>query len=172
MRHRVHRHPSFLGCATLSLALTLPAAGMVGIGESGERRVRPRSSGSATRRVPIRRAKADRAAIGGVRRFRIVLFGDEGKFVPERRKRVAAFADEPDRLTATVMFAPQEQSVRLFGYAAQRPTVTAETGSAGAVAFDKRTGRFEVSVSPSPEQVHEGPGRDPVRQAIVSLHGR
>jgi hypothetical protein len=110
--------------------------------------------------------------VAPVSRAGIVLFGDEGKFVPDRRKRVAAFADEPDRPTATVMFAPQEQSVRLFGYAAQRPTVTAETGSAGAVAFDKRTGRFEVSVSPSPEQVHEGPGRDPVRQAIVSLHGR
>jgi hypothetical protein len=29
----VHRHLSFLGCATLSLALTLSAAGMVGIGD-------------------------------------------------------------------------------------------------------------------------------------------
>jgi len=67
------------------------------------------------------------------------------------------------------MFAPREQSVRLFGYATQRPTVTAQTGSTGEVAFDKRTGRFEVSVSPGPEQRHEGPAGDPVRQAIVSL---
>src|SRR3979411_1537169 len=70
------------------------------------------------------------------------------------------------------MFAPQEQSVRLFGCAARRPTVTAEAGSAGEVAFDNSTGRFEVSVSPSPEQVREGPGNDPVRRAIVSLHSR
>ena len=110
--------------------------------------------------------------VAPVSRAGIALLGDEGKFVPDGRKRVAALADEPERLTATVMFAPQEQSVRLFGYAAQRPTVTAQSGSAGAVAFDKRTGRFEVSVSPSPEQVLEGPGRDPVHQAIVSLYSR
>jgi hypothetical protein len=110
--------------------------------------------------------------VAPVARAGIALLGDEGKFVPDGRKRVAALADEPDRLTATVMFAPQEQSVRLFGYAARRPTVTAEAGSAGEVAFDNSTGRFEVSVSPSPEQVREGPGNDPVRQAIVSLHSR
>jgi hypothetical protein len=110
--------------------------------------------------------------VAPVSRAGIALLGDEGKFVPDGRKRVAALGDEPDRLTATVMFAPQEQSVRLFGYATRRPTVTAQTGSAGEVAFDKRTGRFEVSVSPSPEQVHEGPGNDPVRQAIVSLQSR
>jgi hypothetical protein len=102
----------------------------------------------------------------------IALLGDEGKFVPDGRKRVAALGNEPDRLSATVMFAPQEQSVRLFGYAARRPTVTAEAGSAGEVAFDNSTGRFEVSVSPSPEQVREGRGNDPVRRAIVSLYSR
>jgi len=62
--------------------------------------------------------------------------------------------------------------VRLFGYAIGQPTVTAQAGSVGEVAIDKRTGRFEVSVSPSPEQVHEGPGNDLVRQAIVSLQSR
>jgi hypothetical protein len=102
----------------------------------------------------------------------IALLGDEGKFVPDGRKRVAALGNEPDRLSATVMFAPQEQSVRLFGYATRRPTITAQAGSVGDVAFDKWTGCFEVPVSPSPEQVHEGPGNDPVRQAIVSLHSR
>ena len=110
--------------------------------------------------------------VAAISRAGIALLGDEGKFVPDGRKRIAALGDEPDRLTATVMFAPQEQSVRLFGYATGRPTVTAQTGSAGEVAFDGRSGRFEVSVSPSPEQVHEGPGNDPVRQAIVSLQSR
>ena len=110
--------------------------------------------------------------VAPVARAGIALLGDEGKFVPDGRKRVAALADEPDRLSATVMFAPQEQSVRLFGYAARRPTVTAEAGSAGEVAFDNSTGRFEVSVSPSPQQVRESPGDDPVRRAIVSLHSR
>ncbi len=36
------------------------------------------------------------------------------------------------------------------------------------VAFDQQTGRFEVSVSPSPEPLHENPAGDSVRQAIVS----
>jgi hypothetical protein len=110
--------------------------------------------------------------VAPVARAGIALLGDEGKLVPDGRKRIAALGDEPDRLTATVMFAPQEQSVRLFGYAARRPTVTAEAGSAGEVAFDNSTGRFEVAVSPSPEQLRERPGNDPVRQAIVSLHSR
>ena len=48
--------------------------------------------------------------VAPVSRAGIALLGDEGKFVPDGRKRVAALADEPDRLTATVMFAPQEQS--------------------------------------------------------------
>ena len=110
--------------------------------------------------------------VAAISRAGIALLGDEGKFVPDGRKRIAALDDEPDRLIATVTFAPQEQSVRLFGYATGRPTVTAQTGSAGEVTFDKRTGRFEVSVSPSPAQVHEGTGNDPVRQAIVSLQSR
>jgi hypothetical protein len=36
MRHRVHRHPSFLGCATLSLALTLSAPPCHAAGTSAE----------------------------------------------------------------------------------------------------------------------------------------
>src|SRR6266850_2861867 len=108
--------------------------------------------------------------VAAVSRARIALFGDESKFVPDGRKRIAALDDEPDRLIATVTFAPQEKSVRLFGYATRRPTVTAATGSVGEVSFDKRTGRFAVSVSPSLEPVHEGPGNDPVYRAIISLH--
>ncbi len=110
--------------------------------------------------------------VAPVSRAGIALLGEEGKFVPDGRKRIAALDDEPGRLTATVIFAPLEQSVRLFGYAPRRPTVTAQTGSAGEVAFDRRTGRFEVSVSPGPEAGIEGPGNDPVRQAIVSLQSR
>ena len=110
--------------------------------------------------------------VAAVSRAGIALLGDEGKFVPDGRKRIATLDDEPDRLIATVTFAPQEKSVRLFGYAIGQPTVTAQAGSVGEVAIDKRTGRFEVSVSPSPEQVHEGPGNDLVRQAIVSLQSR
>jgi hypothetical protein len=104
-----------------------------------------------------------------VSRSGIALFGDEGKFVPDGRKRIAALADGPKQLTATVTFAPQERSLRLFGYAPRRPTVTAQAGSVGEVRFDKSTGRFEVEVSPGSERLSEGPGGDPVQRAVIAL---
>jgi hypothetical protein len=101
----------------------------------------------------------------------VALVGDDGKFVPDGRKRIASMVEDKNRMTVTVTFAPQEKSVRLFGYAARRPGITAQTGSAGEVAFDEATGRFEVSVSPSRERVNESPGNDPIQQAIVSIKG-
>jgi hypothetical protein len=105
-----------------------------------------------------------------VSRLGIALFGDESKFVPDGRKRIASVLEEPERLVATVIFAPQEASVRLFGYAERQPTVTALSGSVSAPDFDKRTGRFAVSVSPGPQPSTETPGNDPVRQATIALH--
>jgi hypothetical protein len=107
-----------------------------------------------------------------VSRAGVALFGDDGKFVPDGRKRIASLVDQPNRLTATVTFAPQEKSVRLFGYATRRPKITAQMGTAGDVAFDGETGRFEVSVSPGRGRVNEGPANDPVQQAIVSIRSR
>jgi hypothetical protein len=107
-----------------------------------------------------------------VPRAGIALFGDEAKLVPDGHKRIAALGDEPERVTATVTFAPQEQSVRLFGYAPRRPAVTAQTGSLGELDFDAGSGRFEVTVSPGSQQVVEGPGADPVRHAVVILQER
>jgi hypothetical protein len=107
-----------------------------------------------------------------VPRAGIALFGDEAKLIPDGHKRIAALEDEPDRVTATVTFAPQEQSIRLFGYAPHRPAVTAQTGSVGELDFDSGSGRFEVIVSPGQEQVADGPGADPVRHAVVILQER
>jgi hypothetical protein len=101
----------------------------------------------------------------------VALFGDDGKFVPDGRKRVASIVEERNRLTVTVTFAPQEKAVRLFGYAMRRPAITAQTGSADEVTYDEATGRFEVSVSPSRERMNERPGNDPVQHAIVSIQG-
>lgn len=106
-----------------------------------------------------------------VSRAGVALFGDDSKFVPDGRKRIASIAEEGNRLIVTVTFAPQEKVVRLFGYAMRRPAITAQSGSAGEVTFDEKTGRFEVSVSPSPERVNEGPGNDPVQQATLSIQG-
>jgi hypothetical protein len=102
----------------------------------------------------------------------VALFGDDSKFVPDGRKRIAAIVDERNKLTATVTFAPEEETVRLFGYARRQPTVTAQLGSAVDFTFDDKTGRFEVSVAPGRGLVKEAPGNDPVRRAIVSIYGR
>jgi hypothetical protein len=110
--------------------------------------------------------------LASVSRAGVALVGDGGKFVPDGRKRVAIVVDGRDNLTATILFALEEDAVRLFGYATRRPTVAARVGSAGAFAFDEETGRFEVSVSPSRERVNGGPSGDPVRRAIISIQTR
>ena len=101
----------------------------------------------------------------------VALFGDDAKFVPDGRKRIAAIAEQGNRLTVTVTFAAHETAVRLFGYAPRRPQISAQTGSASELSFDEATGRFEISVSPSRERLIESPGGDPVQQAILSIQG-
>jgi hypothetical protein len=101
----------------------------------------------------------------------VALFGDEGKFVPDGRKRIAAIAEIKNHLMVTVTFAPQEKALRLFGYSMRRPAITAESGSVEKITFDEKTGRFEVTVSPSGDRVNEPPGNDPVQHAIVSIQG-
>lgn len=107
--------------------------------------------------------------VAPVGRSGIALIGDQDKFVPDGRRRIAALDDAPGRLTAKVEFAAEESSVHLFGYAARAPLVDAGGGTAGSVAFDPASGRFDVEVSPGPGKLRESPGGDPVREARVSL---
>jgi hypothetical protein len=102
----------------------------------------------------------------------IALIGDDGMLVPDGRKRIASVIDDGNGLTATVTLAPEDKSVRLFGYATRRPTITAPLGSVSEVAFDEPTGRFEVSVVPNHERVTEEPGNEPVQRAIVLIRSR
>jgi hypothetical protein len=106
-----------------------------------------------------------------VSRAGVALFGDDGKFVPDGRQRIASIVEQGNRLTVTVTFALQEKSVRLFGYANRRPAIAELSGSASEVTYDETTGRFEVTVTPSRERLNERPGNDPVREAIVSILG-
>lgn len=109
--------------------------------------------------------------VAPVARSGIALFGDRDKFVPDGHKRIAELGDEPGRLSAKVRFAAQEKSVHLFGYAARAPIVEAKSGAAGKVLFEPASGRFDVEVFPGPEELHDSPGGDPVREAVVSLRG-
>jgi hypothetical protein len=95
--------------------------------------------------------------------------GDEGKFVSNGRKRIAELLDAPGRLTATVLFAAGEKSVRLFGYADRAPRAMARRGSIGAVSYEASTGRFSAEVMPSSAVSDESPGGDPCQTAIVEL---
>jgi hypothetical protein len=99
----------------------------------------------------------------------ITLLGDPGKLVPDGKKRLASLVEDSGGLSASVVFAPGEESVQLLGFAARRPQVTAHTGSVSRVAYDPRSGRFELAVHPGPEPLQEGPGKDPVRQALIAL---
>jgi hypothetical protein len=99
----------------------------------------------------------------------ITLLGDPGKLVPDGKKRLASLVEDAGGLSTSVVFAPGEESVELLGFAARRPQVTARTGWVSRVAYDPRSGRFELSVHPGPEPLLEGPGEDPVRQAIIAL---
>jgi hypothetical protein len=107
-----------------------------------------------------------------VARAGLALFGDAERFVPDGRKRIAALQDEAARLTATVIFTPQEKSLRLFGYAPRPPSVSAQTGTVGEVSFDRPSGRFEFEASPGPAPHAEQPGNDPVLEAIILLELR
>jgi hypothetical protein len=76
----------------------------------------------------------------------IAFLGDKGKFVPVGKKRISAFADD-GTITATVQFASGEGPVTIQGYAAAAPTVTASSGTVGAVNYTASTQRFTVQVT-------------------------
>jgi len=97
----------------------------------------------------------------------IAFFGDEGKFVSNGKQRIADLTEADRKLIATITFAKGEKSVRLFGFAKSMPKATAVSGSITGVAFDKNTGRFSVSVAPSPDIITSG--TDPVQTAVVSF---
>ncbi|NDZ79175.1 carbohydrate-binding protein [Streptomyces sp. SID10853] len=84
--------------------------------------------------------------IAPVGRSGIAFLGDAGKFVPHGAKRIPHLSDD-GRVHATVAFAAGEGPVTLHGYAPRRPTVTATTGSAGAVTHTPSTGLFTVAVT-------------------------
>lgn len=105
-----------------------------------------------------------------VGRSGVAFFGDEGKFVSNGRKRIAALQDAPNRLIVTVTFTAGEKSVRLVGCAERAPQVVARRGSAGEVSFDASSGRFSVEARPAPGVTRETPGGDPIQTAIIEFN--
>ena len=99
----------------------------------------------------------------------IALCGDAGKFVSMGRKRIPVATDEPHCRQVVVSFAKGERSITLFGFAKSAPKIRAVRGSAGTLNYAPATGRFEVTVGPSPEILNEPPFGDAIQQAQVEL---
>ncbi|ACU71571.1 Carbohydrate binding family 6 [Catenulispora acidiphila DSM 44928] len=76
----------------------------------------------------------------------IAFLGDAGKFVAHGDKRIPHLSDD-GQVHATLAFAPGEAPVTLHGHAPRQPTVTATTGSVGAVGYSAATGIFTVTVT-------------------------
>ncbi len=99
----------------------------------------------------------------------VAFLGDKGKFVSNGKERVAALKDENKQLTATVLFAPAEDSVVVHGDAVRAPKVIAQSGQAHLLDYDAATGYFEVALSPDPDVAPKNVRGDAVRQAKVIL---
>lgn len=78
----------------------------------------------------------------------ITFFGDSGNFVTMGKQRIASLVENCKLVDAQVLFAANENSVMLFGYAPSKPTVAIREGHAGPVSFTQNTGYFSVEVSP------------------------
>ncbi len=100
----------------------------------------------------------------------IAFFGDSGKFATMGRERIASLTASRGAVRAEIVFAAGETSVRLFGYAPSKPTVTARSGRVGRIHFDPATHEFSFELSPStsaPETTRAG---NPVRLVRVTMH--
>jgi len=99
-----------------------------------------------------------------VRSNGLVFFGDPGKFVSNGKQRIAQILEIVNGVAVTVLFAPGEHDLTIFGFAAAAPRVHAKSGAAGEVTFNVGNGRYSVLVSaPS--------GGSGVRSAEVEIIG-
>jgi hypothetical protein len=80
----------------------------------------------------------------------VAFLGDSGKFVSTGKQRIRQVKSEPDKLSATVIFAGSEKTIRLHGYATAKPSVAVQNGTAGEVRFDPATRHFTVEVTVNP----------------------
>jgi hypothetical protein len=66
-----------------------------------------------------------------------------------------------------VVFAEKEAAVTLHGFAPTKPKVRVESGRAGSVRYDAKTGHFSVEIKPGPKARTDRSTGDPVRQVTV-----
>jgi hypothetical protein len=74
-------------------------------------------------------------------------FGDRDMFVSNGRQRVASLEENPERLTAGVILAKGEQSVRLHGCNHRKPTIKVIGGTASDLTYDAGSQHFDFKVT-------------------------
>lgn len=77
----------------------------------------------------------------------LALLGDTNEIASLGRARISRLSNRGD-LTATIAFAPQEETAEMAGYAKTRPKVTAGTGRVKLTRYDGRTHEFVLRVWP------------------------
>ncbi|MBW8864827.1 MAG: hypothetical protein JF609_07875 [Verrucomicrobia bacterium] len=108
-------------------------------------------------------------AIAPVGKSGIAFLGDRDKFVGTGRQRISSLHDEHGRLTVGVVFAENEKSVTLHGYAESAPKLTIISGVDDPVTYDPATRYFTVEVRPDPAAPVDSSAGDPVRRVMVML---
>ena len=99
----------------------------------------------------------------------IALFGDQGKFASMGKERIASVKENAHSVIAQVLFAAGDEAVTLFGDAPSAPSVVAQGGSAGSVAYDHSDGYFSVRVTPDSNTPSVALDGNPVRRVNVQI---
>lgn len=99
----------------------------------------------------------------------IAFLGDKDKFVGTGKQRIASLHDEAGKLTVGVVFAADEKSVVLHGYAKSAPKATVLAGEDDDVQYDSVTGHFTVEIKPDIKAPVDKSSGDPIRQVTVML---
>jgi len=99
----------------------------------------------------------------------IAFLGDKNKFVGTGKQRISTLQDERGKLTVGVVFAENEKSVTLHGYADAEPKLTILSGMDDPVQYDPVTHYFTVEVKPDATAAVDRSAADPVRRVTVLL---
>jgi hypothetical protein len=79
----------------------------------------------------------------------IARVGDAGKFFSAGQQRISLMEDD-GILSASVRFAPGEESTRIWGYSPTEPVVTVTQGSVTQVTYNAASQVFMIVIGPAP----------------------
>jgi hypothetical protein len=122
--------------------------------------------------APLGKGRTAFYVVAPVGRSGVAFLGDAEKFASTGKQRIASLGDQPGKLTLDVAFAESETSVTLHGYAAAAPTVTTQSGRAGALRYEPATRHFTLEVKPDPAAPLDRSSTEPVRHAVLALVSR